>query len=1701
MFGASSGGFGTTQAQSGTAHTKYAPVIGSDMMMKNGLQQNVQTRHQCITAMKQYEAKSFEELRVDDYLANRKGPQAGASTGFGASSSAAKPSTGFSFGSQQSTASTNLFGSSSTAKPAFGGASTNLFGSNTNTNTGGGLFGGAAKPFGTATTSTGGFGGFGSTATSSTGTSLFGGQQKTGGLFGGTSTSTTGGGLFGSSTNTGFGATSTGGFGATSAGGFGGGNNLFGNKTTGFGTTTTASTGFGTGGSSLFGNSTAAKPTTSLFGASSTGFGTSNTGGGLFGGGAAKTGFGTTTNTGGLFGGTNAFGATNNQQKPGGLFGGSSFGATNNTLGAGGGGFNFGASGFNPGGGTNTSQSLFGNTAANNVNNTNNPLVLPSATNEQTALMVQALLTAPFGDSPLFKNDLSDVKRKEKLKPTNPIAHKAVIQSPVYRISTTGSKLKPRARSSTPSSQNGRHLFAGLEPEDNVAISNSLFVPRSSVKKLNKHITITGNTSLPTPRHSPASSAYAGSLNNGSNKEECDLPELAVEPTKVPQLVDTPVIRKIPVPAEDSYVNGSIDDTHAALDIPTTSNNNDDKEPTLDTTSFNGSNSAVMSESNQDSAVREDEGEPHPAGIKLTKVGYKTEPTLQQMKELTTDDGVCKVNNFLIKRDGYGSVYFEGEVNLTGIDLDDIVHIRRKEVILYPDDDNKPPLGEGLNRPAEITLECVWPTDKSTREPVTDLQRLINMGWEKKLETSTMKMGARFKEYRPETGSWVFEVAHFSKYGLAGSDDEADEENQPPNKPKPKDKVTPLKVDKVAKPTTDGTKPQLWSARIEKEAAQQPPQSPVEEEIMTFQNNDVTQDMNDDDGDEETYLSPRAEFVRNPTSQKMQIMKASFFADDDDDFTPKRNLPTAASAVKGLTNGISSRLNDSSLKNLSFTQSPIVKRSVQVVNRTPTQSPAVEFMTPEAETNDDINDDTGDPPTMPPTPLSFKQNPRKRKLRPRQRPRTMIPPVRKPSVSYQSRREPSNSFYPDAACILTKSFRVGWGPNWTLVHSGQTTDENAEKVVEPQQGGGNEFLFKHQPNDESSKGYQVTMERIHSTSTKKEPQLSTSDLPYLQTALSHSTFSNDEDKTDLNATSLGTQPAHLPLIQPVGGHQLLDEFANIGREALQNMDADNEDDSATAQLCHLAFSLCDALWGRLKLDDGNDIITDDRTNHSHQRARKRMLISWLIKAIELDDDDVQMLPDDPMEKILHYVQSGDFETAVNTALLTGNSNLALLLAQSTGDVEVRLAVGKQLNEWEESGADMFMSEATLKIYALLAGKPIWLGNLGNKFGMINTCAGLDWKRCLLMHLLFLTEPVSSVETSMALYQLSFTDDGSERVYGVRPYPLYMKADDCQDDTLQDICYHLLHIYCERSHRFETSLSPLTCGPYPLDYRISWTVWRVLQSAGYINNMTSQSVDRLHVSYAAQLDARGLWQYAVFVLMHVKNYKKRESMVKQLIGRHIQQDKTDQEEFLTDDLGVPSRWIHEARALHSLYNNQQHSLAEQLLLAQHWRMGHDVIMKHVAAEALIQGERVVVEGLLDTIDDHNRSVPNWNGSGKVYLDYFHLEDKIQQLKSRDIPGTRKIAVLEELKPEITSLCHRVADLKCLNVRDRLARAEISQKTISLQQTMDSLARETDKTSLVGANVAQQVTRIHLPDDYTLHVLSDIVEQHNEDIHNV
>ena len=53
---------------------KFQAVCDQDVMAKDGQVESIIARHQNIEAMKEYQEKSIEELRLDDYIANRKGP-------------------------------------------------------------------------------------------------------------------------------------------------------------------------------------------------------------------------------------------------------------------------------------------------------------------------------------------------------------------------------------------------------------------------------------------------------------------------------------------------------------------------------------------------------------------------------------------------------------------------------------------------------------------------------------------------------------------------------------------------------------------------------------------------------------------------------------------------------------------------------------------------------------------------------------------------------------------------------------------------------------------------------------------------------------------------------------------------------------------------------------------------------------------------------------------------------------------------------------------------------------------------------------------------------------------------------------------------------------------------------------------------------------------------------------------------------------------------------------------------------------------------------------------------------------------------------------------------------------------------------------------------------------------------------------------
>lgn len=427
---------------------------------------------------------------------------------------------------------------------------------------------------------------------------------------------------------------------------------------------------------------------------------------------------------------------------------------------------------------------------------------------------ILSLTTSPYGDNPIFK-DLKPLSRsnEDALKPTNPAAQKAILEasSNNYKISPkvsgTGMKLKPVG--STVSKvgfenlksdeqlnfiliiRSKKSLFGGLEEFDS-SVDES-FSLKSNAKRLvikpkvpsaqnqaNRSMQFNDSQVLRSslPNDSPRPGQVQSSLPESettrrvswlhSNLEKVNEQNRnadALANNTIQELVPSSKATKSKLDAADNNRSGQKDDDNAKCG------------------SLN--DSLLASKSYLDETIPEFiqiDTEPHPTGITLKRPGYYTIPPLDELVDYIGSDGSCVVPNFTIGRKGYGNVYYDGPIDIAGMNLDHLVHFRHKEVIIYPDDEKKPPLGQGLNRKAQVTLDQVWPHDKTLHEPIKDRERLEFMNYEGKLRSICDKHDTRFVEYRPESGSWVFKVDHWSKYGLTESDEE--DNNTESKKPK-----------------------------------------------------------------------------------------------------------------------------------------------------------------------------------------------------------------------------------------------------------------------------------------------------------------------------------------------------------------------------------------------------------------------------------------------------------------------------------------------------------------------------------------------------------------------------------------------------------------------------------------------------------------------------------------------------------------------------------------------------------------------------------------------------------------------------------------------------------------------------------------------------------------------------------------------------
>jgi len=727
-FGApAAGGFGQPQqTQTGSTVAPYQTTTKQD-----GTNQIVL---QAITAMPQYEQKSFEELRLEDYMAGNKGTKGQAAPapamGFGAA-----PATGFGgFGAAPQPA--PAFGQPAAA-PAFGApapAPGGLFGSAPAPAPTGGLFGApaAAPVFGQPAPAPA----FGAPAPAAGG--LFGrapAPAPTGGLFGAPTPAP----AFGQPTPApafGAPAPATGGlFGAPAPAPTGG---LFGAPTPApaFGQPSPAP---------AFG---APAPAPGLFGTPASAPAT----GGLFGATPAPA-------TGGLFGqpapapATSLFGAPAPAPAAGGLFGaptpakpGGLFGAPAPATGG-----------------------LFGQT----------PASTPGGLFGSTPVAATVPVAPPPSAEAILAQQLAAVeKKKEQLELLeawrgNPPSGSKVMPTsqydsrdsgndwngggPSYAASSSAllsyraaprSTAKIRPRGYTPSKQSPITTLGRKT-------GSPILSPNRFVGSATKTLFIKPNSLTPKPK-TRLLLTNGGSDGNGSS------PSAALENgNHVSPNVPTQEL-KSPDPTNGSQPKpiNSASPSAGAAGSPS-SPAHDFYRQVVDPNNGRSPSSSSPSQARNQSAP------------KLTKSGYNVYPSITELEAMSEAD-LAAVTGFKVERPGYGSVAWDGAVDVRGVDIDTVVVIESKNVSVYDEAEEtgqKPQQGSKLNRPAVITMYGIYPKDgaESSADAKAKLKR--------KIEKSTKKMGADLLSFEEESGVWKFRVGHFSRYGLDDdSDDESDDD-------------------------------------------------------------------------------------------------------------------------------------------------------------------------------------------------------------------------------------------------------------------------------------------------------------------------------------------------------------------------------------------------------------------------------------------------------------------------------------------------------------------------------------------------------------------------------------------------------------------------------------------------------------------------------------------------------------------------------------------------------------------------------------------------------------------------------------------------------------------------------------------------------------------------------------------------------------
>lgn len=962
---------------------------------------------------------------------------------------------------------------------------------------------------------------------------------------------------------------------------------------------------------------------------------------------------------------------------------------------------------------------------------------------------------------------------------------------------------------------------------------------------------------------------------------------------------------------------------------------------------------------------------------RLHRADYFTEPTLQELADKEhTEPGYCsRVDKFRVGHKRYGSVMFFGETDVRWLDLNDIIQFGMREVTVYGKQNKKPPVGYGLNKPAEVALYYIQCRNKTTGELVCQGPELKS--FEERLKRKTEEQGAEFVSYDPSQQEWKFQVKHFSRFGL----DDSEDEEEPANNEEERANGALVNVNEDM--LEDAEAGDLEEV-TENAAIWQPEGSDVLGEIET--EGSPMQDIQAGTG--QTTLAHSLPLHLRLDPLKMQQMRTLFFSSVEE--SEERVLPRQmdrvpllhpdkiaadnilGQSIPGHRSDVLSPAEDSpTMKGFS---KHFIKVSPQATwNRSPNHFLSPFSRQPQLELQQEVSsskhsrlllslEGKSDHLTFKKSRIGFKNE-----------------------LSSESCMFGRSNNIVDAALFLGSSFRVGWGPHGLLAHSGNPVGG---------EGGVSNGISSL-----------ICLEKVALDRSARDEQGKARDdlveLQFISPLNLHITMSRmvdwmDEQPSKMRLRYVSCDRVQLPSVCSKYEDLIVKQHAVEGLSVLQRLVLRHQ-----VMVWHLLSVLfSDKLSGQAYEvqdveDEGNidemKVVCPSVDHQMDSLVRRAEFSSWLQDSVRntMQEELMSLEFKDQLKEIFSLLTGRQLDDAVQIAAARGDVRLACLLSQAGSSMVTRKDIALQLEIWTDEGLDFSLIEKDrVQLYKLLSGDV--------EGALIDR--EIDWKRFLGLLMWYHLAPDTQLPNIIKAYSMLI-----EKHTAPQPIPMYVEEGALHGipilnvEGLYDTAYYLMLLHADQEqnavdvHKMFSSFSSTYD---PLDHRMAWLQNGLLQSIGVLSPLQLHVLD---MNFVSQLLSVGQCHWAIYVALHMPpnlDYPGlHERVVKEILNQYCEVWSTDelQQSFLEKELGVPAEWLHEALGTFWQYRGNLHKALKHLLKSAQWHRAHLVFMVSVAASLFLTGQHEELVELASYMERNKMELDNWDVSGGIYARFFVLKN--------------------------------------------------------------------------------------------------------------